>query len=86
MEKNLDVKYMILLGKVGGAEEYKKNSMRETGIHAPNSFNDLPAIPEPEMNAVPASRRSKEFICTISDDRGEECTQDFQSNLLQYLT
>ncbi|CAA6804719.1 MAG: ATP-citrate (pro-S-)-lyase, subunit 2 (EC [uncultured Sulfurovum sp.] len=134
MEKNPDVKYMILLGEVGGTEEYKvieaikngqitkpviawcigtiakhydsgvqfghagasanaesetaeykNNAMKEAGIHVPNSFNDLPAminkvftemniadIPEPEMNTVPASRRSKEFICTISDDRGEE--------------
>ena len=24
------------------------------------------------MNTVPKARRSKEFICTISDDRGEE--------------
>jgi ATP-citrate lyase alpha-subunit len=39
-------------------------------------FTDLniAEIPEPEMNTVPTSRRSKEFICTISDDRGEECT------------
>jgi ATP-citrate lyase alpha-subunit len=136
MEKNPDVKYMILLGEVGGTEEYKvieavkngtltkpiiawcigtiakhydsgvqfghagasangemetaeykNNAMAEAGIHVPASFNDLPAminkvftdlniaeIPEPEMNTVPASRRSKEFICTISDDRGEECT------------
>ncbi|CAA6804419.1 MAG: ATP-citrate (pro-S-)-lyase, subunit 2 (EC [uncultured Sulfurovum sp.] len=134
MEKNPDVKYMILLGEVGGTEEYKvieaikngqitkpviawcigtiakhydsgvqfghagasanaesetaeykNNAMKEAGIHVPDSFNDLPAminkvftdmniaeIPEPEMNTVPASRRSKEFICTISDDRGEE--------------
>jgi len=136
MEKNPDVKYMILLGEVGGTEEYKvieaikngtitkpiiawcigtiakhydsgvqfghagasanaesetaefkNNAMKEAGIHVPNSFNELPAmiksvfngmniaaIPEPEMNTVPAVRRSKEFICTISDDRGEECT------------
>ena len=136
MEKNPDVKYMILLGEVGGTEEYKvieavkngtltkpiiawcigtiakhydsgvqfghagasangemetaeykNNAMAEAGIHVPASFNELPAmikkvftdlnvaeIPEPEMNTVPTSRRSKEFICTISDDRGEECT------------
>jgi len=136
MEKNPDVKYMILLGEVGGTEEYKvieaiksgaitkpiiawcigtiakhydsgvqfghagasangemetaeykNNAMAEAGINVPASFNDLPAminkvftdlnvaeIPEPEMNTVPASRRSKQFICTISDDRGEECT------------
>ncbi|MEA1879348.1 MAG: citrate/2-methylcitrate synthase, partial [Campylobacterota bacterium] len=136
MEKNPDVKYMILLGEVGGTEEYKvieaikngtitkpviawcigtiakhydsgvqfghagasanaesetaeykNNAMKEAGIHVPDSFNDLPAmikkvftemniseIPEPDMNTVPTVRRSKEFICTISDDRGEECT------------
>ena len=134
MEKNPAVKYMILLGEVGGTEEYKvieamkngtitkpviawcigtiakyydsgvqfghagasangemetaeykNNAMREAGIHVPNSFNELPGmiksvfegmnlaeIPEPEMNVCPTVRRSKEFICTISDDRGEE--------------
>jgi len=136
MEKNPDVKYMILLGEVGGTEEYKvieaikngtitkpiiawcigtiakhydsgvqfghagasanaesetaeykNNAMKEAGIHVPESFNDLPAmindvftglnladIPEPDMNTVPTVRRSKEFICTISDDRGDEAT------------
>ena len=140
MEKNPDVKYMVLLGEVGGTEEYKvidaikngqitkpviawcigtiakhfssgvqfghagasanadaetaaaKNkAMAEAGIHVPESFNDLPAtinevyaelkadgvigeIPEPDMNVVPKVRRPKQFICTISDDRGEECT------------
>jgi len=140
MEENPEVKYMILLGEVGGTEEYKvieavksgkikkpiiawcigtiakyydsgvqfghagasanadsetaeykNNAMKEAGIHVPNSFNDLPEIingvykelhaegiikdiPEPLMNTVPKMRRSKEFICTISDDRGEECT------------
>jgi len=136
MEENPEVKYMILLGEVGGTEEYKvieavksgkikkpiiawcigtiakyydsgvqfghagasanadsetaeyKNkAMAEAGIHVPASFNDLPAkikevfeslnipaIPEPEMNTVPKVRRSKEFICTISDDRGDEAT------------
>jgi len=136
MEKNPDVKYMILLGEVGGTEEYKvieavksgkitkpiiawcigtiakyydsgvqfghagasangdmetaeaKNkAMAEAGIHVPATFNDLPAkikevyeslnlapIPEPEINVVPKVRRPKQFICTISDDRGEECT------------
>ncbi|TNF45096.1 MAG: ATP citrate synthase [Epsilonproteobacteria bacterium] len=134
MQENPDVKYMLLLGEVGGIEEYKvieaikdgritkpviawcigtiakhydsgvqfghagasanaeretaeaKNkAMAEAGIHVPESFNDLPAtirsvyeslniaeIPEPEMNVVPKVRRSKQFICTISDDRGEE--------------
>jgi len=140
MEANPDVKYMLLLGEVGGTEEYKvidaikagkltkpiiawcigtiakyydsgvqfghagasanddretadaKNAaMREVGIHVPGSFNDIPEIisavyhdlhaqaiikdiPEPPMNICPKIRRSKEFICTISDDRGEECT------------
>ncbi len=140
MEKNPEVKYMVLLGEVGGTEEYKvieaikdgritkpviawcigtiakhfstgvqfghagasanadaetaaaKNkAMAEAGIHVPASFNDLPAtinkvytdmladgtiseIPEPEMNVVPKVRRSKQFICTISDDRGDEAT------------
>ncbi len=140
MESNPDVKYMILLGEVGGTEEYKvieavkdgrikkpiiawcigtiakhfssgvqfghagasanaeretaaaKNqAMAEAGIHVPASFNDLPGtikevyeelrangtieeIPEPELKTVPKTRRSKQFICTISDDRGEEAT------------
>jgi ATP-citrate lyase alpha-subunit len=136
MEQNPDVKYMILLGEVGGIEEYKvidavksgkitkpiiawcigtiakyydsgvqfghagasanaeretaeaKNkAMAEAGIHVPATFNDLPAkirevftslniapVPEPEINIVPKVRRSKQFICTISDDRGEEAT------------
>jgi ATP-citrate lyase alpha-subunit len=140
MEKNPDVKYMVLLGEVGGTEEYKvieaikkgeitkpviawcigtiakhfssgvqfghagasanadaetaaaKNkAMAEAGIYVPESFNDLPAtinkvytelkekgiigeIPEPEMNVVPKVRRPKQFICTISDDRGDEAT------------
>ena len=136
MEENPDVKYMILLGEVGGTEEYKvidavksgkikkpiiawcigtiakyydsgvqfghagasanaetetaeyKNkAMAEAGIHVPATFNDLPAkikevfeslniapIPEPEINTIPKVRRPKQFICTISDDRGEEAT------------
>jgi len=140
MEKNPDVKYMILLGEVGGTEEYKvieavkngeikkpiiawcigtiakhfssgvqfghagasanadaetaaaKNkAMAEAGIHVPASFNDLPAtinevytdlknkgiigeIEEPELKTIPKSRKPKQFICTISDDRGEEAT------------
>ncbi len=136
MEENPEVKYMILLGEVGGTEEYKvidavksgkitkpiiawcigtiakyydsgvqfghagasanaeretaeaKNkAMAEAGIHVPATFNDLPAkinevfeslnvpaIPEPEINVVPKVRRSKQFICTISDDRGDEAT------------
>ncbi len=140
MEENPDVKYMILLGEVGGTEEYKvieavksgkikkpiiawcigtiakhfssgvqfghagasanaeretaeaKNAaMREAGIHVPNSFNDLPQtihqvytdlrkegviseIEEPEVRTIPKTRKPKNFICTISDDRGEEAT------------
>ncbi len=140
MEENPDVKYMILLGEVGGTEEYKvieavksgkikkpiiawcigtiakhfssgvqfghagasanaeretaeaKNAaMREAGIHVPTSFNDLPRmihqvytdlkkqgvigeIEEPELRMIPKSRKPKNFICTISDDRGEEAT------------
>ncbi len=140
MEKNPDVKYMLLLGEVGGTEEYKvieaikagkitkpvigwcigtiakyydsgvqfghagasanaeaetaeaKNkAMAEAGIHVPKSFNDLPDIiagvykelhaegiisdiVEPEINKIPAYRRPRQFICTISDDRGEEAT------------
>jgi ATP-citrate lyase alpha-subunit len=140
MEANPDVKYMVLLGEVGGIEEYKvieavksgkikkpiiawcigtiakhyssgvqfghagasanddretaeakNNAMREAGIHVPKTFNDLPAeingvynqlkaegiiedIKEPEINKLPAYRRPRQFICTISDDRGEEAT------------
>jgi ATP-citrate lyase alpha-subunit len=140
MEQNPDVKYMLLLGEVGGTEEYKvieavksgkikkpiiawcigtiakhyssgvqfghagasanadaetaeakNNAMREAGIHVPASFNDLPEIisavyhelhaegkikdlKEPSLNICPKVRRSKQFICTISDDRGDEAT------------
>lgn len=140
METNPQVKYMILLGEVGGTEEYKvieavksgkikkpiiawcigtiakhfssgvqfghagasanadaetaaaKNkAMAEAGIYVPASFNDLPAkinevytklksegvigeIAEPELCEIPKHRRAKQFICTISDDRGEEAT------------
>lgn len=136
MEENSEVKYMLLLGEVGGTEEYKvidavksgkikkpiiawcigtiakyydsgvqfghagasanaesetaefKNrAMAEVGIHVPASFNDLPEkikevyeslniapVPEPEINVIPTVRKSKEFICTISDDRGDEAT------------
>ncbi len=140
MEQNPDVKYMILLGEVGGTEEYKvieavksgkikkpiiawcigtiakhfssgvqfghagasanaeretaeaKNAaMREVGIHVPASFNELPQkinevyndlrkkgviseIEEPEIRTIPKVRKPKNFICTISDDRGEEAT------------
>jgi len=140
MEDNPQVKYMVLLGEVGGVEEYKvieavksgkikkpivawcigtiakhfssgvqfghagasanaeretadaKNkAMREAGIYVPDTFNDLPAkikevytklrndgtiieIEESEPRRIPAQRKAKSFICTISDDRGEEAT------------
>ena len=140
MEGNPDVKYMILLGEVGGTEEYKvieavksgkikkpiiswcigtiakhfesgvqfghagasanaaketaeaKNiAMRDAGIYVPTSFNDIPKmickvyedllekgiiehIKEPEVKTIPQNRKAKNFICTISDDRGEEAT------------
>ena len=150
MEENPQVKYMVLLGEVGGREEYKvieavksgkikkpiiawcigtiaqyftsgvqfghagasanveeetaiaKNAaMKEAGIHVPDSFNDLPhvikgvyeqlkgegkitEIEEPEVPQIPEDyakalkagkiRKPKNFICTISDDRGEEAT------------
>lgn len=140
MEDNPNVKYLVLLGEVGGLEEYKvieavksgrikkpviawcigtiakyfssgvqfghagasanadaetagaKNkAMAEAGLHVPASFNDLPhtiakvytmlceqgaieKIVEPELRSIPKVRRGKEFICTISDDRGDEAT------------
>jgi ATP-citrate lyase alpha-subunit len=150
MEKDPNVKYMLLLGEVGGREEYKvieavksgkitkpiigwcigtiaqhfssgvqfghagasanadeetavaKNkAMAEAGIHVPDSFNDLPHvikgvyeelkgkgiikdIEEPEVPPIPEDyakalregkiRKPKNFVCTISDDRGEEAT------------
>lgn len=140
MESNPAVKYMVLLGEVGGTEEYKvieavkngqikkpiiawcigtiakhfssgvqfghagasanadsetaaaKNTaMAAAGIYVPASFNDLPRtiadvytklkaegivvdIQEPSLRTVPKVRRKKEFICTISDDRGDEAT------------
>ncbi|MCF6173599.1 MAG: ATP citrate synthase, partial [Campylobacteraceae bacterium] len=140
MQSNPDVKYMILLGEVGGTEEYKvieavksgkitkpiiawcigtiakhfesgvqfghagasanahretaeaKNeAMKEAGFYVPDSFNDIPAtirkvyddllgkgiigeIIEPEIKEISKTRKAKNFICTISDDRGEEAT------------
>jgi ATP-citrate lyase alpha-subunit len=140
MEDNPQVKYLVLLGEVGGLEEYKvieavksgrikkpviawcigtiakyfssgvqfghagasanadaetagaKNkAMTEARLYVPASFNDLPhtiakvytmlcekgvieKIIEPELKSIPKVRRSKEFICTISDDRGDEAT------------
>ena len=148
MEKNPKIKYMILLGEVGGREEYKvieaikegkitkpvigwcigtiakhfssgvqfghagasanaeaetaeaKNkAMKEAGIHVPDNFNDLPLvikgvyeelkgkgiigeIEEPNVPPIPEDynkalaagkiRKPRNFVCTISDDRGEE--------------
>ncbi len=140
MQDNPQVKYMILLGEVGGTEEYKvieavkegkitkpiiswcigtiaqyfssgvqfghagasanvdretaiaKNkAMKEAGFYVPESFNELPKIihevytklrnegiiteiEEPEVKTISKNRRPKNFICTISDDRGEEAT------------
>jgi ATP-citrate lyase alpha-subunit len=67
--------------------EAKNKAMAAVGIHVPASFNDLPnmikkvftelklpEIPEPAMSLCPSVRKSKEFICTISDDRGDEAT------------
>ncbi len=150
MESDPQVKYMLLLGEVGGGEEYrvieaintgritkpvigwcigtiaerlssgvqfghagasagtrretaaaKNEAMRKAGIHVPKTFNDLPEIinavhralhaegiigevnepasapvPEDCSTAVAAGRvrRGTHFICTISDDRGDEAT------------
>ena len=140
MQANPEVKYMVMLGEVGGSEEYKvidavqkgiinkpiigwcigtiaehfssgvqfghagasanaeaetavsKNkAMREAGFFVPDSFNDLPKaiahvydklcyegvitpLMEPVLKSLPKTRRSRNFICTISDDRGDEAT------------
>jgi len=149
-QKNPQVKYMVVLGEVGGELEYKvaeaiksglitkpviawcigtiakhfggevqfghagakagadretadaKNrALKEAGAIVPDSFNDFPEvirevyedlkrkgeigeIEEPEVPPVPEDyakavkagkvRRPTNFICTISDDRGEEAT------------
>ncbi len=149
-QKNPQVKYMVMLGEVGGELEYKvveaiksglitkpviawcigtiakhfggevqfghagakagadretadaKNrALREAGAIVPDSFNDFPEvirevyedlkakgeigeIEEPEVPPIPEDytkavkagkvRRPTNFICTISDDRGEEAT------------
>lgn len=69
----------------------KNKAMAEAGIYVPESFNDLPnkiadvynklksegvitEIAEPEIKTLPQARKSKNFICTISDDRGDEAT------------
>ncbi len=149
-EKNPKVKFMVMLGEVGGELEYKvvealkkglitkpviawcigtiakhfggevqfghagakagaeretadaKNlALREAGALVPDSFNDIPKlikqvyedlkakgeieeIEEPEVPPIPEDyakalkegkiRRPTNFVCTISDDRGEEAT------------
>ena len=149
-QKNPQVKFMVMLGEVGGELEYKvvealekglitkpliawcigtiakhfggevqfghagakagaeretadaKNrALREAGALVPDSFNDIPdlirqvyedlkakgeiaEIEEPEVPPIPEDfakavkagkvRRPTNFICTISDDRGEEAT------------
>ena len=138
MEKNPRVKYMMVLGEVGGTDEYeiikavedgrlqkpiiawcigtiatafssgvqfghagaaanqeketaqaKHIAMKKAGIHVPQSFNDLPqlintvymqlqndgqieSIEEPAVPTISEDRKKTQFICTISDDRGEE--------------
>ncbi|RKQ63966.1 ATP-citrate lyase alpha-subunit [Thermovibrio guaymasensis] len=149
-QKNPAVKYMIMLGEVGGELEYrvvealekglitkpliawcigtiakhfggevqfghagakagadretadaKNRALKEAGALVPDSFNDIPElirsvyedlkakgeigeIEEPEVPPIPEDydkarkagkvRRPTHFICTISDDRGEEAT------------
>lgn len=148
MERNPQIKYMIVLGEVGGTAEYeivkavqeglikkpiiawcigtvanhftqsiqfghagasakkdietaeaKNNAMRQAGIHVPKTFNHLPEVIEAiyrdlhaegiiqnsEEEIVPnipedfntakkmgKIRKPTSFVCTISDDRGEE--------------
>jgi ATP-citrate lyase alpha-subunit len=150
MEHNPKVKYQLMLGEVGGREEYrvieaiedgrirkpvigwcvgtiakhfatgvqfghagasantdlemavtKNEAMRDAGIHVPRSYNDLPEIiravhselhaagiiediVEPVITPLPQDcqlalkggrvRKGTHFICTISDDRGDEAT------------
>ena len=150
MERNPNVKYQLLLGEVGGKEEYrvieaiqdgrlrkpvigwcvgtiaghfstgvqfghagasannememavnKNDALRQAGVRVPRSFNDLPEIiravhselhaeglisdivepmitplPQDYQNAIKAGhvRKGTHFICTISDDRGEEAS------------
>ncbi len=150
MEHNPQVRYLLMLGEVGGREEYrvidavrdgrikkpvigwcvgtiaehfssgvqfghagasanteletaahKNQAMREAGIRVPKSFNDLPEIisgvyrelhaegvigtfKEPDIKPMPEDcqsamragrvRKGTHFICTISDDRGDEAT------------
>lgn len=148
MEANPAIKYMVVLGEVGGNAEYelidavkqglikkpiiawcigtvanhfnqsiqfghagasakkdketaeaKNTAMREAGLHVPKTFNHLPEvieaiyrdlhaegiIPDPQEEQIPEIpqdyqaayktgkiRKPTNFICTISDDRGEE--------------
>lgn len=148
MENNPSIKYMIILGEVGGTAEYeiieavqqglikkpliawcigtianhfhhqiqfghagasaqkeretaeaKNKAMRDVGIHVPKTFNHLPEVieaiyrdlsaegiiqetSENEIPIIPEDynlakqkgkvRKETNFICTISDDRGEE--------------
>lgn len=148
MEQNPNIKYLVVLGEVGGNAEYelieavkkglikkpiiawcigtvanhfnqsiqfghagasaqkeretaeaKNNAMRDAGLHVPKTFNHLPEVIEaiykdlhaegiiedPKEDQVPEIpldyhaaqktgkvRKATSFICTISDDRGEE--------------
>lgn len=148
MEKNPAIKYMVILGEVGGNAEYevieaiqkglikkpviawcigtianhlnrqiqfghagasaqkeketaeaKNSAMRKAGIHVPKTFNHLPEVIEAiykdlvaegiiqtvesdEVPTIPEDyqqakqkgkvRKPTSFICTISDDRGDE--------------
>jgi ATP-citrate lyase alpha-subunit len=140
MEKDPKIKYLLLLGEVGGTDEYevikavkegkitkpiiawcigtvaenfnsgvqfghagasansdretanaKNTAFKEAGILVPENFNSIPdkikflykkllksgvinPIKEPVIKELPTYRRHKNFICTISDDRGEEAT------------
>ncbi len=140
MEKDPKIKYLLVLGEVGGTDEYdvicavkegkiKKpiigwcigtvaenfnegvqfghagasaNSAKETanaknkafkkaGVLVPENFNSIPdtikflykklqknatitQVVEPDIQSLPNYRRHKNFICTISDDRGEEAS------------
>ncbi|RAP32576.1 ATP citrate synthase [Candidatus Marinamargulisbacteria bacterium SCGC AG-439-L15] len=148
MEKMPEIKLMVLLGEVGGTDEYeiinavnagkitkpiialctgtvaqhlssgvqfghagakanaeeeeaaaKNNALKKAGFHVPESFNELPKLiktvysdikakentPEEDILEVPEIpedyitakksgkiRKTTNFICTISDDRGDE--------------
>jgi len=141
MEKDPKIKYMLMLGEVGGVDEYqvinavkegkitkpiiawcigtiaehfssgvqfghagasansdtetakaKNKALKEAGFWVPDTFNGIPEmiqqvykklstegviepVVEPEIRELPVSKRkNKNFICTISDDRGDEAT------------